>query len=102
MMKELYYQVRDNKANWVSGITCYQFRDRGRLGLELEDPNCSSNGIKLLMFDCVRKLIHDPYFQPSMEAGALTEIPVKLRMGRLRGCRRACHTCQAREAAGLL
>ena len=81
MMKELYYLIRDEKAHWMSGITCYQFRDRGRLGLEIEDPNCSSNGIKQPMFDAYKEIIHDPYFLQSMEMGVLTELPAKLRWG---------------------
>jgi hypothetical protein len=81
MMKEMYYRIRDERMDWICGITCYQFRDRGRLGLELEDPNNPSNGIKQPLFDAYREIIQDPYFQPSMEIGALTELPVKLRWG---------------------
>jgi hypothetical protein len=81
MMKEFYYMIRDEKVNWIKGITCYQFRDRGRLGLEHEDPSCSSRGIKQPLFDAYKEIIHDPYFQPSMETGALIELPVKLRWG---------------------
>ncbi len=81
MMKDFYYLIRDKKVSWMSGITCYQFRDRGRLGLELEDPNCSSNGIKQPLFDTYKEIIHDPYFQPLMQMGTLIELPAKLRWG---------------------
>lgn len=37
----------DNEATWFDGISLYQFRDRGRLGLELEDPNNKSVGIEI-------------------------------------------------------
>ncbi len=81
MMKEFYYMIRDEKASWLTGITCYQFRDRGRLGLELEDPNCSANGIKQPLFDAYKEIIHDSYFQPLMQTGDSAELPVTLRWG---------------------
>ena len=31
--------IKEDNAEWFSGFTFYQFRDRGRLGLEIEDPN---------------------------------------------------------------
>ena len=81
MVKEFYYLFRDEKADWMKGITMYQFRDRGRLGLELEDPNCPENGIKQPLFDTYREIIHDPWFYPAMETGEAVELPVRLRWG---------------------
>ena len=81
MVKEFYYMFRDEKADWMTGITMYQFRDRGRLGLELEDPNCPENGIKQPLFDAYREIINDPWFYPTMETGEAVELPVKLRWG---------------------
>lgn len=81
MMQEFYNMVRDEKATWLTGITFYQFRDKGRLGLETEDPNNPSNGIAQPIFDKYREIIQDPWFQPSMETGAIVECPVKLRWG---------------------
>jgi len=81
MVKEFYYMFRDEKADWMKGITMYQFRDRGRLGLELEDPNCPENGIKQPLFDTYREIIHDPWFYPAMETGEAVELPVRLRWG---------------------
>jgi len=81
MMRDFYRMVRDEKAVWLTGITCYQFRDKGRLGLEMEDPNNPSNGIAQPLFDEYRKIIHDPWFQPAMETGTEAECPVKLRWG---------------------
>ncbi len=81
MMMEFYRTVRDEKAAWLTGITCYQFRDRGRLGLELEDPNNPGNGIRLPLFDSYKEIIHDDYFTPSMETGGEAELPVRLRWG---------------------
>lgn len=81
MMKEFYRMVRDEKASWLTGITCYQFRDRGRLGLELEDPNDPGNGIRQPLFDTYKEIIHDEYFMPSMETGDEAALPVRLRWG---------------------
>lgn len=81
MLKDFYYMVRDEKAFWLTAVTCYQFRDRGRLGLELEDPNCPSNGIKQPVLDTYREIIHDPYFQPSMMTGEPAQFPMELRWG---------------------
>lgn len=81
MMREFYHMVRDEKATWLTGITCYQFRDRGRLGLELEDPNNPCVGIRQPLFDTYKEIIHDDYFMPSMEAGDRAEFPAVLRWG---------------------
>ncbi|MBR4597631.1 MAG: hypothetical protein IKO42_04460, partial [Opitutales bacterium] len=51
----------------LSGISMYQFRDRGRLGLELEDPNNQSVGIKQPLMDEYKKVLADRYFTPSLE-----------------------------------
>lgn len=81
MMKDFYYLVRDKKASWLTGITLYQFRDRGRLGLEFEDPNCPAVGIKQPLFDAYREIIQDPYFRPAMDRGEEVHLPIKLRWG---------------------
>ncbi len=81
MMKDFYEMVRDEEAAWLTGITCYQFRDRGRLGLELEDPNCSANGIAWPLLSTYRDIIQDDYFQPSMNIGEAVQLPVTLRWG---------------------
>ena len=57
---------RDHKADWFKAISLYQFRDRGRLGLEIEDPNNPAVGIEQPMLAQYRELLKDPYFQPSM------------------------------------
>jgi hypothetical protein len=81
MMKDFYQMVRDQKAIWLTGITCYQFRDKGRLGLELEDPNNPSNGIVQPLFYEYRNIIQDDWFLPTMETGMEAECPIELRWG---------------------
>ena len=72
--------VREN-ATHLAGISMYQFRDRGRLGLEMEDPNNSSNGIRQPLFSAYRKIIHKPYFMPRIDADEGTFFPATLRWG---------------------
>lgn len=73
---------RDNHAEeWFKGISMYQFRDRGRLGLEIEDPNNKSVGIEQPMLEEYKKVLHDPYFMPEMTSGEEVQFPVTLRWG---------------------
>lgn len=72
---------RDNKADWFDGISMYQFRDRGRLGLEIEDPNNNTVGIEQPMLQDYKKIIQDPYFLPEMSRGEEMAFPAKLRWG---------------------
>ncbi|MBD5534201.1 MAG: hypothetical protein HDQ99_00725 [Lachnospiraceae bacterium] len=73
---------RDNHAeDWFKGISMYQFRDRGRLGLEIEDPNNKSVGIEQPMLEEYKKVLHDPYFMPKMTSGEEVQFPVTMRWG---------------------
>ncbi|MBQ2954299.1 MAG: hypothetical protein IJE07_12280 [Clostridia bacterium] len=73
---------RDNKVDWFRGISLYQFRDRGRLGLEIEDPNNSAVGIEQPMLAMYRdEVLHDAWFMPEMTEGEEVSFPAKLRWG---------------------
>ena len=73
---------RDNKVDWFKGISMYQFRDRGRLGLEIEDPNNKAVGIEQPMLKMYRdEVLHDPWFMPAMTEGEETAFPAALRWG---------------------
>lgn len=74
-------KFRDNNADWFDGISMYQFRDRGRLGLEIEDPNNSAVGIEQPLLKEYKELLSDPYFTPHIIEGEKTEFPIKLRWG---------------------
>lgn len=76
-----YRAVRDNKASWMTGLSMYQFRDRGRLGLEIEDPNNSSVGIEQPILKEYLKVLRDPYFSPSINDGEDISLPATLRWG---------------------
>ncbi|MBQ9490373.1 MAG: hypothetical protein IJU80_10625 [Lachnospiraceae bacterium] len=71
----------NNTSEWFDGISMYQFRDRGRLGLEIEDPNNNAVGIEQPVLADYKKLIQDPYFLPSMTKGEKAAFPAKLRWG---------------------
>ncbi len=81
-MVELFCDILDeDKADWFTGFTFYQFRDRGRLGLEIEDPNDPNVGIEQPVLKTYREIINRERFLPSMtEQGELT-LPARLRWG---------------------
>ena len=73
---------RDNKIDWFKAISLYQFRDRGRLGLEIEDPNNNTVGIEQPMLREYRdEILHDPWFMPQMTEGEAISFPAALRWG---------------------
>ena len=73
---------RDNQVDWFKAISMYQFRDRGRLGLEIEDPNNNAVGIEQPMLKMYRdEVLHDPWFMPKMEEGDEIAFPAQLRWG---------------------
>ncbi len=80
-VSQYYDLVRENDAKWLTGISMYQFRDRGRLGLEREDPNDSNVGIRQPILDGYKKILSDEYFLPRMKAGEEASFPMKLRWG---------------------
>lgn len=81
-MVRLFCDILDeDKADWFSGFTFYQFRDRGRLGLEIEDPNNSEVGIEQPVMSTYRELINRERFLPSMTEKGEAKLPVKLRWG---------------------
>lgn len=78
-----YNMVKEDDCGCINGISMYQFRDRGRLGLEIEDPNNSAVGIKQPLFDEYKKIIFDPYFYPQVAKANDEQVsfPATLRWG---------------------
>ncbi|MGN0691438.1 MAG: hypothetical protein ACI4K7_03720 [Oscillospiraceae bacterium] len=72
--------VKDN-AKWFTSFTMYQFRDRGRLGLEIEDPNNPNVGIEQPLMKTYKEIIHSDWFSPSMDEEGEAQFPIKLRWG---------------------
>ena len=82
MMKEFMDLLQADKENWLSAFTFYQFRDDGRLGMEITDPNNSDIGIEQPVMAMYRKQLHKPFFSQGIKKGeAVTKLPVKLRWG---------------------
>lgn len=73
---------RDHRVDWFKAISMYQFRDRGRLGLEIEDPNNQGVGIEQPMLRQYRdEVLHDPCFMPEMTEGEDVSFPAAMRWG---------------------
>ena len=81
MVKEFCDIMEEENADWFSGFTFYQFRDRGRLGLEIQDPNNADVGIPQPVMQTYKEIIHSERFLPKMEQGAEIELPITLRWG---------------------
>lgn len=81
MVEEFCWRLKEENADWFSGFTFYQFRDRGRLGLEIQDVNNPDVGIEQPVMKSYKKIISDEYFQPTMTNGEEISFPAKLRWG---------------------
>lgn len=64
LTEAFYRRVLREKPKFLKGVTYYQFRDRGRLGLEREDPNHEDHGVPTPFLPVYREFLQDPYFQP--------------------------------------
>lgn len=73
--------LKEEKAEWFTGFTFYQFRDRGRLGLEIQDPNNADVGIEQPVMQTYKEIIHDEWFLPEMTQGEEATLPTTLRWG---------------------
>ncbi len=81
MVKEFCDLIKNNNATWFTNFSMYQFRDRGRLGLEIEDPNNPEVGIAQPLMETYKEIIHDDYFKPEMTVGEEVKLPLTLRWG---------------------
>lgn len=73
--------VKNDKDQWLSAFTCYQFRDDGRLGLEFTDPNNSEVGIEWPVMETYREKIKDEFFNSGKVYGEEVNLPITLRWG---------------------
>jgi len=81
MVKEFCDILKEENATWFTNFSMYQFRDRGRLGLEIEDPNNPEVGIAQPLLETYKEIIHDDYFKPEMTIGEEVQLPLTLRWG---------------------
>ena len=78
-LREFMDKLQADKDKWLSAMTLYQFRDDGRLGLEVTDPNNSDVGIEQPILASYRESLHQPFFTQKLEATGDVELPAKLR-----------------------
>lgn len=81
MIKEFCDMLKGEPADWFSAFTFYQFRDDGRLGLEITDPNNKEVGIEQPALKTYKEIIHDDYFSPEMTEQGEATLPITLRWG---------------------
>lgn len=81
MIKEFCEILKEEGNEWFTNFSLYQFRDRGRLGLEIEDPNNPEVGIAQPLLETYKEIIHDDYFLPAMTIGEEVKLPLTLRWG---------------------
>ncbi len=78
MLQEFCDYLEEDNADWFTAYTFYQFRDRGRLGLEIEDPNNPEVGIAQPVMDTFKKLITQDRYLPRIAQGEELQLPVTL------------------------
>jgi len=81
MVKGFCDMLKADPEHWFDAFTFYQFRDRGRLGLEIEDPNYADCGVEQPVMKTYKEIIHDDFFKPEMTKGEEVSFPVTLRWG---------------------
>jgi hypothetical protein len=79
-VKDFYERIPTELPD-LTGITMYQFRDRGRLGLEMEDPNNRHAGVAQPLLETYKEIINMPHFSPVFEKSDEASLPVRLRWG---------------------
>lgn len=81
MVRRFCDMLDEENADWFTAFTFYQFRDRGRLGLEIEDPNNADVGIEQPVLKTYKEILRRERFLPAMNEGEAVSLPVKLRWG---------------------
>lgn len=81
MVDGFFRLVKAEQEPWLKAINFYQFRDRGRLGLEIEDANNPACGIAQPILAAYRRWIHDELFLPQITETDAAVLPVTLRWG---------------------
>lgn len=81
IMQDFCNLIKKEPEKWFSAFCFYQFRDDGRLGLEITDPNNSNVGVEQPMLPAYRDILQDEFFRPAIVEAGGQELPVKLRWG---------------------
>ncbi|HON10621.1 MAG TPA: hypothetical protein PLE24_07115 [Chitinispirillaceae bacterium] len=78
---EVYDLIKTERPDWLHAMTLYQFRDRGGLGLELEDRKTHQFIRRLPSCAAYRKAVSDPYYNPGIiEKGVLKQNGSRLKL----------------------
>ena len=78
-LRDFMERLEADPDKWLDGFTLYQFRDDGRLGLEITDPNNNDVGIEQPILKSYRESLHKPFFSKKFETAGALQLPVKLR-----------------------
>ena len=81
MGRDFCRMLKEDPERWFSGFTMYQFRDDGRLGLEITNPSNRQTGIEQPLLGVYRDIISDDFFKPGIQTGEDAELPITLRWG---------------------
>lgn len=74
-------RMKEEETDFLKAISLYQFRDKGRLGLEIEDPNNPDVGIEQPLLKEYKAMLNDPFFSPFEEKGEDVVFPASTRWG---------------------
>lgn len=80
-VRYFYDMIEEKGGDWFNGITMYQFRDDGRLGLEITDPSNRECGIEQPLMKVYRDIIHRDHFMPLQKETEAASLPCTLRWG---------------------
>ena len=81
IMKDFAKIIKNDPERWFSAFCFYQFRDDGRLGLEITDPNNPNVGVEQPVLGAYKDIIDDDFFKPEIKSGKTAKLPIKLRWG---------------------
>lgn len=79
MMKHFMHLLENDDEKWLSGFTLYQFRDDGRLGLEITDPNNKDVGIEQPILKMYKNKLHKKFFSQKLASKQEVTLPYTLR-----------------------
>lgn len=80
-VKKFLKMVEKDEERWFSGFTMYQFRDDGRLGLEITNPSNPDTGIEQPLFKTYKEIINRKFFMPGVKNLGKAQLPITLRWG---------------------
>ncbi len=70
-IQQMYEMIRNEKEMHIGAVTLYQFRDRGGLGLEKENPKTKKIAGTCPSISAYRKATSDPFYNPVIKTDSL-------------------------------